>query len=155
MASLGIAVLLAVLAILPSFFLSQVEKNLAISRLAEQKNEPVPAVDQNSLQVMDELDRKVRLIESASQKKYFVSEKVIDQVLLHKMSDIEINRISYENTFTSGKDIGIYGVAPNRERLLLFRRALEDDVTFQSVDLPISNFIKGADIEFYLNLHAE
>lgn len=154
-ASLGVCVFMALLAILPSYFLSQVEKNLTQSRLETQKNEPVPDVDQDSLKVMEELDKKVRLIENAGKKEYFVSEKVIDQILLHKMSDIKIQRISYENTFIAGKEIGVYGVAPNRERLLIFRRALEDDVTFSSVDLPISNFIKGSDIEFYLNLHAE
>lgn len=153
--SLGICIFVALLAILPSYFLSKVEKKLVLSRLEIQKNEPVPAVDQDSLQVMEELDRKVRLMEEGGKREYFVSEKAVDQVLLHKMSDIKIERITYEDTFTDGKKIGVYGVAPNRERLLLFRRALEDDVTFKSVDLPISNFIKGSDIEFYLNLHAE
>ena len=154
-AALASAALIAVVSILPSYFLAEVEKNVAFSRLETQKNEPVPDVDQDSLKVMEEIERKVKLVETAGKDGYVVSEKVVDQVLLHKMSDIKIHRITYENTPAALKKIGVYGIAPNRERLLLFRRALEDDVTFKSVDLPISNFIKGSNIEFYLNLNAE
>ena len=38
------------------------------------------------------------------------------------------------------------------ERLLLFRKALEDNTAFKKVDLPISNFVKGSNIQFDINL---
>ena len=58
----------------------------------------------------------------------------------------------YENDATKGKKVTVLGIAPSRELLLLFRRALEDDVAFKKVDLPISNFVKGSNIEFSLSL---
>jgi hypothetical protein len=152
LAILGFCIFIATLAILPSYFLSSVKKNLANERLEAQKNEPVPVVDQDSLKIMEELNWKLNLIESSEKNKYLVSEKIINEIILQKMSDIKINRINYEDNLASGKEINIHGIAPSRERLLLFRRALEDDVAFKKVDLPISNFIKGSNIEFYLSL---
>lgn len=151
-AILGFCVFIATLSILPSYFLSSVKKNLANEKLEMQKKEAVPIVDQDSLKIMEELDRKLSLIEESEKKQYYISQKIINEIILQKMSDIKINRISYENDPISGKEVKIYGIAPSRPRLLLFRRALEDNVTFEKVDLPISNFIKGSNIEFYLNL---
>jgi hypothetical protein len=151
-AMLGLCVFVAVLSILPSYFLSSVEKNLAEQRLLAQKLEPVPAVDQDSLKIMEDLDKKLRLIENSDEDRYPVSRKIINEIVLKKMPDIKIERIRYENHPIDGKKVSIYGVAPSRERLLFFRRTLEDNVAFKKVDLPISNFIKGSNIEFYLNL---
>ena len=152
MASLGGSIFIATLVILPSYFLSSFEKNLAEKKLEIQKQEPVPAADQDSLKIMEDLDRKLSLIESSEENKYFVSVKIINEIILQKMPDIKINRISYKDDPVSGKGVNIQGIAPSRERLLLFRRALEDDIAFKQVDLPISNFIKGSNIKFSLNL---
>jgi hypothetical protein len=149
---IGLAVFVAVLTILPSYFLSSVLKNVAEERLTAQKAEPVPAVDQDSLKIMEDLDGKLRLIDDSEKNTYVLSRYVINEILVQKMPDIKINSISYKDDPITGKEINIHGVAPSRERLLLFRRALEDDATFKKVDLPISNFIKGANIEFYLKL---
>jgi len=117
-----------------------------------QKNEPVPLIDQNSLATIEGLNKKLSLIEKAEKNKYFVSQKIINEIILKKTSDIKIEQIFYENSISGGKKISIRGVSPSRERLLLFRRALEDDATFKKVDLPISNFVKGSNIEFSLTL---
>ena len=117
-----------------------------------QKLEPVPLIDQNSLAIMEDLDNKLGLIDNAEKNKYLISQKIINEIVLQKMPDIKINQISYDNSTAAGKKISIHGIASNRERLLLFRRALEDDIAFKKVDLPISNFVKGSNIEFSLNL---
>jgi len=68
------------------------------------------------------------------------------------MFNIKITDISYENDSLNGKKISIQGTAPSREVLLSFRQAFENDNTFKQVDLPISNFVKGSNIQFYLSL---
>ena len=75
-----------------------------------------------------------------------------NEILLKKSPNIKITRISYKDDLKTGKKIDIEGLAPNREVLLLFRRALEDSTVFSKVDLPISNFIKGSNIKFHLSL---
>jgi len=157
----GIYVLILLVAILPSYFLSSVKRNIVSSKLELQKGEPVLLPDQKTLLVIKDLDRKLSLTETAGNNKFLVSEKVINSIVDRKMSDIKITDISYENDpskakeGSTGKTISIKGIAPSRERLLLFRQRLEDGASFKRVDLPISNFVKGSNIQFYLNLILE
>jgi len=146
------SILIASIAILPSYFISSAKENFAEAKLEAQKHEPVPTVDQQTSLIIKDLNNKLSLIENAEQNKFLVSQKVINEIISKKMSDIKIIQISYENDPLKGKKISIQGSAPNRERLLLFRQALEDDNAFSKVDLPISNFVKGYNIQFYLDL---
>lgn len=144
--------LIAFIVLLPSYFISLTRENILDAKLELQKIEPVPLPDQQTLKVIEDLDNKINLIERAQSAKFAVSEKVINTVVLNKVSGIKIADIIYENDPAKGKKIAVGGNAPSREILLLFRRALEDDIAFQQVDLPISNFVKGSNIKFYLNL---
>ena len=84
--------------------------------------------------------------------RYLISEKVIKEVVSRKIPGIEITHIFYENSPINGKKISISGLASSRERLLLFRQSFENYTIFKKVDLPISNFVKGSNIQFNLNL---
>lgn len=149
---LAFCVFIISISLLPAYFISVTSKNLASTRLEAQKNEPVPSIDQGALAVMNDTINKMSLIGNAERNKYLVSQRVINEIVLLKMSDIKINQITYSNSTKDGKKVKIVGLAPSREELLLFRRALEDSPAFKSVDLPISNFVKGSNIEFYMNL---
>ncbi len=148
----SVSFLLALVAILPSYFLSSVRNNIVNTKLEMQKSEPVPLPDQQTLLAIKDLNNKLTLIENAQNNKFVISEKVINAIILKKILEIKITAISYENDPLKGKKISIQGNAPSREILLLFRQALEDSVAFKQVDLPISNFVKGSNIQFYLSL---
>ncbi len=148
---LGFCFFVAFASILPSYFLSLVNKNVINAKLEMQKREPLLLTDQNSLAAIEDLKSKINLIESAEKNKYLISQKVINEIILQKINDIKITQLSYEDS-GGGKKISVRGIAGSRERLLLFRRALEDDITFKKVDLPISNFVKDSNIEFNLTL---
>jgi|SRR3989338_1457901 len=149
---LCVSLFIAMLALLPAYLLSVAKNNIAEEKLETQKNEIAPPFNQETLAMMADLNLKLSLIENAEKDKFSVSEKVINAVLLKKIPSIKITRISYEDDSLKGKKISINGTAPSREILLSFRQALENDTSFQEVDLPISNFVKGFNIEFYLNL---
>jgi Tfp pilus assembly protein PilN len=149
---LGCSFSLIIFTIFPSYFLAVSRGNLIDSGLETQQSEPIPEVDQKTLATAAAINQKLDLIEQTQQKKFLVSQKVISELVLQKMSDIKISQIFYEDTPVNGKKISIRGTAPSRERLLLFRLALEDSLSFQKVDLPISNFVKGSNIEFSLDL---
>ena len=148
----GVSVLIATIGILPAYFLSSAKKNLINTKLAMQQNEPVPLLDQKTMATIQDLNNKLDLVEKNKSNKYIVSQKIINEIVLEKMPDIKIATISYQSDSTKGKTVKISGLAKSRERLLLFRRALEDNTAFKTVDLPISNFVKGSDIQFYLSL---
>lgn len=149
---LGFCFLVASVALVPSYFLSAVKKNLADTKLETQTSQPLPLLDQKSAQILENLNNKLEIIDGAQKNKYLISEKVVSEILLNKMTDIKIINIVYETDGAKNKKISIRGIAPSRERLLLFRKSLEDDPAFAKVDLPISNFVKGSDIQFYLSL---
>ncbi len=144
------------IAILPSYFLSSVKNNILDEKLQAQKSESVPLPDQNVILTIKNLNKEIDIVENAENSKFVVSEKVINAIILKKMLKIKITDISYDEGSQSSpaqdKKIIIKGIAPSREVLLLFRQALQSDVTFKQVDLPISNFVKGSNIGFSLSL---
>ena len=129
------------------------KKNLINEKLVTLKSIPLPAIDkENSLQISN-LDNQIALLEKAQNNKYSVSEKIINEIILKKIPDIKINGISYDRNSIGGEgSVNIRGIAKSREKLLLFRKVLEEDPLFKKVDLPISNFVKGSNISFNLTL---
>ncbi len=149
---LGTCFLIASIIVLPSYLISKVKKDTLTEKLEIEKATPVTSVNQEVIATISDIDAKVSLLEKRQKDKFLVSEKVINEILSKKMSDIKITEISFDDIKDSGKKIIISGIAPSRERLLFFRRALEDSVSFKRVDLPISNFVKGSNIQFSLSL---
>jgi Tfp pilus assembly protein PilN len=148
----GFSLLIASVALLPSYFLSTVKISSINAKLDAQKREPVPLLDQQTLSIIKDLNNKLSLIKNAEGGTYLVSQKIINAIVLNKVPNIKINDITYDTDGAKGKRISITGIAPNREVLLAFSKALKDSGLFKQVDLPISNFIKGSNIQFSLNL---
>lgn len=149
---LNLCILIVFVSILPSYFISSVKNTLVDAKLETQKREPLPLIGEQSLAAIKDTNNKLDLVENAEKNEFLVSVKVINALLLKKRPDIKITQILYENDGVGGKKINITGTAPSREVLLLFRLALEDGPAFKNVNLPISNFVKGSDIQFYLSL---
>lgn len=148
---LGGSIFIGCILLVPSYIVSSSKYNSAQTKLETQKNEPIPTFDQNTLVVIKDLKNKLSLVESSENNQFNVSEKVIDSLLLKKPASIKIYAISYDKQPLTTK-VSINGIAPSREVLLSFQKALENDSNFKNVDLPVSNFIKGSDIEFSLSL---
>ena len=149
---LSMSFLIGSIAILPSYFLSSAEESSVNLKLESQANESIILPDPNTLKVITDLKKKLTLIENTQKNKLTFSQKVINEIILKKIPNIKITEISYQNDPQTGEKINVSGIAPSREVLLLFRRALEDDTAFSKVDLPISNFIQGSNIKFNLSL---
>ena len=132
--------------------LLQKSANAANQKLSAQSSQPVPLPSQQTLSLIKDLNMKLDLIDHAQANKFVVSEKIVNEIISKKMPDIKITEIFYQNDATAGKKVSINGLAVNRERLLLFRQILEADPLFEKVDLPISNFIKGSNLQFSLSL---
>jgi len=151
---LGIVLLIATVATLPAFVFSYSKKSSIDNKMELQKNEIMPAVDKEAQTAIKDLNNRLGSIEKTMNDKYVFSQNIITEIVSRKTSGIKINRIFYENDKSRGRIVEINGIAASREQLLLFRRSFEDSGVFKSVDLPISNFIKGYNIEFSLNLIA-
>lgn len=149
---LAIVAIIASIAISPSYVLSINRVNFISLKLQEVKNQPVPDLDKTTEVTLQELEQELNLLNEAQKNDYLITEKVIDKILAKKTTGIKITKISYEKTSIEDKKIEISGIARDREDLLVFRRSFEKDDSFQKVDLPISNFVQGSNIIFYLSL---
>lgn len=149
---LDFCLFVALISIVPAYIMSYVKNSSVTAKLEVQKNEPLPSFDQRTLDVINGINDKLALVENAKKNNFSISEKVINAIILSKRPDIKITQIIYENNLDSGKKISITGLAPSREVLLIFRQSLEDNHVFKTVDLPISNFTKGSNIQFALDL---
>ncbi|KKR62125.1 hypothetical protein A2643_02055 [Candidatus Nomurabacteria bacterium RIFCSPHIGHO2_01_FULL_39_220] len=148
----GLSVLIGTFVMIPSYFLVRTKEDLVNKKLEAQKSESVSAPDQETLAITQDLENKLWLLEGSESDKFTISKEVVSAIVQKKIFSIKITDISYENNPPAGKKVSIEGIAPSREILLAFRRLLENDPLFKSVDLPISNFIKGSNIRFNLNL---
>lgn len=145
-------IIVFLISIVPAYFISSAKYSSVNLKLETQAKEPLPLLGEQSLVVIKDINNKLNLVENSEKNKFLVSFKVINAILLKKRSDVKITQILYENDATKGKRISITGTAPSRSILLLFRQDLENSLSFKSIDLPISNFVKGSNIQFYLNL---
>ena len=150
--TLSFLVVILLIATLPAYFVSLEKKVSTEERLDKQKNEVMPEMDQQAVISIKDLDTKLSLLAEARKNQYIFSQKVINEIVSQRVPGIKITRFGYENDPVDGREVSITGLAQNREQLLLFRQALESDGFFKKVDLPISNFVKGSDIEFNLDL---
>lgn len=149
---LGFFFLFSFIVILPAYFFSSIQEKIINVKLKAQEMESIPETDQDTLLIIKDLQSKLDLVESFQNNQFSFSQKIINEIIFKKIPSIKITEISYQNDIKTGKKINISGIAPNREVLLSFRLALEDNPAFSKVDLPISNFVKGANIEFSLSL---
>ena len=149
---LDVCAVVAIISLLPSYFLSVEKVRSADASLAIQSNQPVPFLDTQALSNIKGLNDQLAIVENAEKNKFSVSEKVLNEIIIKKTPDIKITKISYSTDSTGSKSDSIAGTAPSREVLLSFQQALEADANFKSVDLPISNFVKGSNIQFSLSL---
>ena len=151
--ALGASFLTAALALAPAYIISRAERQDILAILEVETSASLGEESgEGALSEMKDLNAKLELLAKTGKNKYVVSDNVFQEIILAKMTDIQITEITYENETKTGKKVSLRGNAASRERLLLFRRALENNPKFKKVDLPISNFVKGADIQFNLNL---
>lgn len=147
------AIIVGMLSLIPSYVLSGNQGVLAEKSVDElQKSRQARGIDQ----VEKELSKSALFVKQvkSDQAKVIFSELVQEvarqrspQILL---SSFEMSSVMNEGTTTVS--IIIQGKALTREALLEFKKTLEADKKFVSVELPISDLAKSKDILFALRL---
>ena len=152
----AIVFFLFAVALLPAYFFSVINENVAEQKYQNVLNTPIKDVPEETMSIINEVNSQINLIEKTKEQNFILTSSVIDPVLSSRMTDIKILNISYQKDQKDEegilKIVKITGIAPNRERLLLFKQILQSNPLFEKVDLPISNFVRGEDIDFELTL---
>ena len=150
---LTFGILVAFFSILPSYFISSVKNSLVNAKMETSKSDMPSSPEKDPFAFAKDINNELILIDQFKKNKFHLSVNVINAILSKKKPDIKITQILYENNKTKGKKISIVGTALSREVLLLFRKALEDDLNFKNIALPISNFVKESNINFFISLN--
>lgn len=148
----GFCILITSILLVPSYYVSSLKKRNALDNLEYLRSFSLPSLAQDSMNDIQELNAKLALFEKAQKEKFFVSFNVLDLVLLKKIPGIKITQMSFNTDIQGGKSLDLKGVSNTREDLLIFKKNLEDNGVFSSVNLPISNFVKTSNIQFSINL---
>lgn len=96
------------------------------------------------------LNRKVGTDQTPSQ----IFEKIIFEKTLSLGGEgVRLNGLSYEKTpDRTGFFVRVNGTANDRKSLLNFVKSLQDDGGWKEVKVPVSDFAKGKDLEFSLEI---
>ena len=103
-----------------------------------------------------DINLKLDLLDKA-ENPYQVNDKVVKNILDNRTDGIKFSQILFNKQSQVSKTVfspilEIHGVATNRDALRNFKTILDANSNYSKVDLPISNFVKGSNIEFYLSI---
>ena len=143
------ALVFASLALLaPSYLLAVSKHNEvkdSLATLEEKDSRDGQEKDVNSQIIA--VNKKIDLFLKANATSTLKPPSVIIKILDIKDSAIKITGFTYDATADQERVV-ITGTALDREKLSQFIEALKKDPAFTSVDLPISSYVKSANIDF-------
>ena len=146
-----ITLLLAALFLAPLFFVAkkhevQLEQELVTTREFT-KNE----ITTQAKEIIKNVKIKTKDI-GEYEKSFLVTERVLDAVLAHVNGAVSIRTISYMSK--DGKNgVSLTGIAPSREVLKDFVYRLGADTKLQNVTIPLSNYLKGQNLQFTITFY--
>jgi len=142
---------LETLLIFPVYFFSK-EKELFAETSLESFNKLNPELNTESMStIIEDVNNKLSLISEDSVSK--ISEKIIKDVLDKKPKGISYEQILFSTRADGISVVEIRGIASNRNILRSLSEIFEKDENFETVDLPISNFIESSNINFKISMN--
>lgn len=142
--------ILFLVVISPSYFLSIVKARV-IKKEFDQPVKSKRALENKNLQKNIKDSKEILSLLRPEDDKSLLK-NVILKIIENKNSGISINGISAVNSKKGQYQIVITGTSINREFLKTFADSLKTEKSFNSIDLPISNFTKISNIDFSISL---
>jgi len=134
----------------PSYFLSVVKEDVISKEFENVKKTHSESGDKEFEDVIKSSKEMITLLKPKDSA--FLMKDLILKIISKKSSGVAIGGISMNYSKDGQYQILIKGISKNRELLKLFADSLRAEKEFNSVDLPISNFAKIADIDFNITL---
>lgn len=139
-----------VIFLFPSYFISQVKEDIIQSRAEITERSIAVREQEASATALLEAKQKVALLQS--DRNLSLVTQIFETIVTAKPDDVSLFKLSFRELQDQNNEMVVSGIALRRETLLLFRRALEDNVLFETVDLPISNLASDQNIEFSIRI---
>ncbi len=144
-------VAIAVVLLAPSFILSSFKYSSATKQLAMEKKKISDSIEGiDPIKVAKDVNAELKVLEKKGSLMPF-SYDVFTVIVGYKPDGIKIKSMFYDRRQKDG-NISIAGVSKDRKTLLSFLKSLEGEEIFTKVELPISSFVEGEDIEFSIRI---
>ncbi len=142
---------ISIILLVPSYILSSRKHSTVFKQLSlEKKKITTLAEGKDPIKITKDINNKLDILKKANTTlpdPYYV----IVTIIKHKPKGIFIKSILYDKNENEEK-ITISGISENRETLLIFLRSMESESRFFGVELPISSFVKGENINFSMRI---
>lgn len=145
------AIIISTIVITPFYFTSKITLGKTKTEMQSYKNSVDLVVDADSQKIIDDTNNKINILKGYQNSKK-VSIEVLDKITINKSETISINSITY-NKMEDTETVSIGGIAKNREELKGFVYKLMNVADFTNVSVPISNYLRGTDLEFVITLN--
>lgn len=146
---LFVSTVFALLFLMPSYVISYYRLN-SLGKLIESfKGNAETKELKNLNDTVTVANRKIASLSAEEERKVTT---VLFAVSRGRTPDIKVSSFLVQKNGTGKTAVSIKGRATTREGLLAFANRFKSDPAFETVDLPISNFAKEADIDFSMNL---
>jgi hypothetical protein len=147
------SMIFGIVLLLPAYFFVQSQKEALSDKqayaqsLEEQEEEGISSAQ------LFEIKEKIDVLSHDAERKSAV--EVLSKVIYERNDGILINGISYQKNVGDGaRTIEVRAVGKDREALVKYQDFLEGLGIFDSIDLPISNFVASEDIPFTITMVA-
>jgi hypothetical protein len=135
----------------PSYFLTKYRIDDLANRLGEAKRLAGSNADKDKLNSkLAEIKEKISYLKPSDDPDIA---QIFSSIIRDKNSNIKIKNLSFQ-----AGDIGeikIGGVSSDRDSLKQFGGALKNDALIKNIDLPISDFAKGSNIDFSIKAQSK
>lgn len=125
------------------------EINLQAAFATEKEKEQKKTVIQDFKKDLERINEKLQSIQEISNRDVYLAD-IFKKISLFLPDGAYLTNFSFRYDVKPAK-ISIGGFCPTREKLLLFQKNMESDENFVKVYFPSSNWVKGTDIDFFVN----
>ncbi|MBI5401199.1 MAG: PilN domain-containing protein [Candidatus Yonathbacteria bacterium] len=141
-------VLASLVLLAPSYFLAVSKYNSIFAELAVLESKQGRGVQEKDVNAqIISINKKIALfLKDAADAKPTPAQTILDMLNI-KGSEVKIQGLTYDASGGQERFV-IAGNALNRESLAQFVKTLNQEPTFTKVDLPISSYVKSANIDF-------
>lgn len=134
----------------PSFFFVNYKNNTLNNQLTATKQADV-SKEADPIVFIKDLNRLATALADSNMGVNYTD--IVNKIISLKNKDIKISSISINSDpTTNSKKIMVNGVANTRDSLTSYEKELKIDGFFESVDFPVSNFIKSSNSDFSATL---
>jgi type IV pilus assembly protein PilM len=142
---------LAVLLLIPSYFLSVSKESLAEEKL-EEFNRLNPEISTLNIDnTINDINAKLTFL-TKNDLNPEITEKVFGWVLKNKPQGITFSQMLFSKRTDGSLALELHGVAGDRVALRDFKTILDSNPDYKEVNLPISNFLEKSDLIFTISI---